>query len=109
MLSSIRTIGRSSGKLFVNPCFNVVASPKLMSINIGRVIQTNSFLTLRSPLIGTSFSSANSAVGIAPGAQVLFSSRQMSSLMKKRRSKMNKHKLRKRRKSLKMNTKQSRK
>eukprot|EP00428_Durinskia_dybowskii_P065513 CAMPEP_0170364708 /NCGR_PEP_ID=MMETSP0117_2-20130122/5519_1 /TAXON_ID=400756 /ORGANISM="Durinskia baltica, Strain CSIRO CS-38" /LENGTH=77 /DNA_ID=CAMNT_0010619229 /DNA_START=147 /DNA_END=380 /DNA_ORIENTATION=+ len=35
-------------------------------------------------------------------------SREMSSVMKKRRSKMNKHKLKKRRKALRMNTKASR-
>ncbi len=69
-----------------------------------RAISRN-FMTLPS----TSFCSVlASKVPAVSKESVPFTVRQMSSLMKKRRSKMNKHKLKKRRKSLKFNTKQSR-
>lgn len=107
MLSGLRILGRSTCKLVTHQFPSILTNPSGQISMAGRVLQTNSFITLRSPLVSSGCASGVLAVRSPACAPMCV--RQMSSLMKKRRTKMNKHKLKKRRKALKMNTKQSRK
>lgn len=90
---------------------NVAATAPAQLAKLAPVFNTynttigRNFMTMPSTSL---YISSVARIAAAPKEPLTTGVRQMSSLQKKRRAKMNKHKLKKRRKSLKYNTKQSR-